>query len=130
MGLVGESGPEWAQGGEWEGEHRQRRASEVKQAPRLLQALTQPWLTVSTDARRRTKRVALWSEVMVRWRRWRGCYGRLTGGWGSRIEANGPDSRRGRGNDRVVVSIAREEHDRQVKSTEMLQKPKDWLKRE
>ena len=69
MGMVGESGPEWAQGGEWEGEHRQRRASEVKQAPRLLQALTQPWLTVSTDARRRTKRVALWSEVMVRWRR-------------------------------------------------------------
>ena len=26
---------------------------------RLLQALTQPWLTVSTDARRWTKRVAL-----------------------------------------------------------------------
>ena len=35
------------------------KASEVRQAPRLLRALTQPWLTVSTDARRRTKRVAL-----------------------------------------------------------------------
>ena len=58
MGMVGESGPEWIQKGEWGEEHREK-ASEVRQAPRLLRALTQPWLTVSTDARRRTKRVAL-----------------------------------------------------------------------
>lgn len=41
------------------GRTQMEKASEVRQAPRLLLALTQPWLTVSTDARRRTKRVAL-----------------------------------------------------------------------